>query len=404
MKKVFAIALGIVTSIGGYLDVGTMATSLEAGASFGYRLLWMLAVGTVLLVFLVEMTGRLAAVSGQPLASAIRDRFGVKFWIVPLAAEVVLDFLVLSAEMGGLCIALELLTGVGVRAWVVPVALVVWSVLWLGTFDMIEDFFSVLGLVTLVFVAALFAIGPNLSALGAGFIPSMPSSRPAHYWFTAVSILGASLTPYIFYFYSSGAVENRWGLGSLGSNRLTAIVGMIFGGCIAAAVLIDAAAVLHARGIEFDRFQEGVPALSVPFGRAGSILFAASLAVACFSASLDVALDASYVVSQGFGWNWGENRKPREAARFSAVYTVFIFASSVLMLIAGDPLGVTMIAFALSVVVLPFLVVPMLFLMNDPDYLGKERNRWWTNTVLIVAVSLAFVLAVIAIPLEFLGG
>ena len=79
MKKLLEITLGIVTSIGGFLEVGSLATSAQAGAAFGYQLLWAIVLGTVCLIFLVEMSGRLAAVSKQPLAGAMRERF-VRSW------------------------------------------------------------------------------------------------------------------------------------------------------------------------------------------------------------------------------------------------------------------------------------------------------------------------------------
>src|SRR5438045_1327998 len=78
MKKVLEIALGIVTSVGGFLDVGSITTSSEAGASFGFALVWPLALGTICVIFLVEMSGRLAAVSKHTLAAAIRERFGFR--------------------------------------------------------------------------------------------------------------------------------------------------------------------------------------------------------------------------------------------------------------------------------------------------------------------------------------
>jgi Mn2+/Fe2+ NRAMP family transporter len=108
-------ALGIVTSIGGFLDVGAIATAAQAGTSFGYALIWAILLGTVCVIFLVEMSGRLAAVSKHTLADAMRERLGFKFYVFPLFAEMVVDFLTLRAEIGGISIALQLMTGVSLR-------------------------------------------------------------------------------------------------------------------------------------------------------------------------------------------------------------------------------------------------------------------------------------------------
>src|SRR5215210_6148284 len=106
------ITLGVVTSIGGFLDVGAIATAVQAGAAFKFQLIWAIALGTICVIFLVEMSGRLSAVSKHTLVSALRERFGANLFFIPFVAELVLDFLLLAAEIGGVCIALQLVTGV----------------------------------------------------------------------------------------------------------------------------------------------------------------------------------------------------------------------------------------------------------------------------------------------------
>src|SRR5437868_8921108 len=110
--QILQVALGIVTSIGGFLEVGSIATAAQAGAAFGFQLLWPIALGTICLIFLIEMSGRLAAVSHHPLPAAVRERFGFHFFAMPLFAETAIDFLVLASEIGGVCLGLQLLTGI----------------------------------------------------------------------------------------------------------------------------------------------------------------------------------------------------------------------------------------------------------------------------------------------------
>src|SRR5207245_1037585 len=97
---------------------------------------------------------RLAACSHHPLPSAVRERFGFRFFIFPLIAETIVDYLVLASELGGCAIALQLMTGISFRWFAVPVALVAWMLLWRGSFGIIEYGVSILGLITLVFVIA----------------------------------------------------------------------------------------------------------------------------------------------------------------------------------------------------------------------------------------------------------
>ena len=402
MKKIIQISLGIVTSIGGFLDVGAIATGAEAGSEFGFQLIWAIVLGTICVIFLVEMSGRLAAVSKHTLSAAIRERFGFNYYIIPLFAEIAIDFIVLASEIGGVCIALQLLTGISFQWYALPVAFAIWLLLWKGTFGIIENGIAVLGLVTLVFVVATFKVHPSLTQIGSGLLPTLPKQDTTHYLYVAVSILGAVISPYLFYFYSSGAVEDNWDEGHIVVNRAVAGLGMGFGSIISLGVLIVAAQVLHPKGIQVDSYEQAALMLTEPLGYWGLILFAASLLITCFGAALEVSLDAAYNVAQGFGWNWGENLKPKDAARFSLVYTVFVFLSSLLIAIGIDPLQLTLFSMAITAVILPPVIVPFLILMNDESYVGKYRNGWISNSVIIFTIALAFVLAIAAIPLQIL--
>jgi Mn2+/Fe2+ NRAMP family transporter len=396
MKKVLEIALGIVTSIGGFLDVGAIATAAEAGSSFQFHLIWAIALGTLCVIFLVEMSGRLAAVSKHTLADAVRERFGFNFYVLPLLAEVIVDFLVLGAEIGGVCIALQLVTGISFQWWAAPVAFLIWAFLWYGTFGLIENGISILGLVTLVFVFATFKLHPSLTQIGQGFLPTLPPGEDTiHYLFIAVSILGALISPYLFYFYSSGAVEDKWDKSHIGINR---------GSIVSLGVLIVAALVLSPQGIHVDSYEQAALMLTQPLGQWGLWLFAASLGIACFGAALEVTLDTAYIVAQAFGWNWGESLHPKEATRFSLIYTVFVFLAAFLMIFGIDPLQLTLFSMALTAVILPVVMVPFLVLMNDEHYMGEHRNGWISNSVVIATIALSFVLAIVAIPLEIMGG
>ena len=126
LGKLWEIALGVITGVGGFLDAGSIATAAQAGAQFRFSLIWAVVLGTICIIFLTEMAGRLGAVSHHPLPSAVRERFGINYQIWPLIAELIVDCLVLASELGGVCIALQLVTGIHFHYWAIPVALVVW--------------------------------------------------------------------------------------------------------------------------------------------------------------------------------------------------------------------------------------------------------------------------------------
>jgi Mn2+/Fe2+ NRAMP family transporter len=403
-SKAVEVTLGVVTSVGGFLEIGSIATAAQAGALFDYRLIWAAVVGGVCVAFLVEQSGRLAAVSGLTIAAAIRERFGFGYWFVLVVLLAPVSLLTLAAELGGVSIALEFATGIAYRWWAVPAMLFSWLLLWKGKFSIIEQGVSFLGLVTVCFIVGAFRLGPDWSEVLLRMAPSLPPHDAARYWFIAVSILGASITPYLMFFYSSGAIEDEWNPSYLKANRAIAGIGMAFGTLIAIGVLIVSALTYAPRGIEVDDYSKLAGLLDEAFGRSGLTLIVGSLIVACVGAALEITLGLAYIVAQGLGWNWSEDPHPRREARFCCTYTLVLICAGFVVLCGPDPLELTNFAMALTAATLPVAIVPFLFVMNDPRYVKEHRNGVLSNAVVMLIIGLAFVLALVAIPLELIGG
>ncbi len=404
MKKILQLTLGIVTSIGGFLEVGSIATSSQAGASFAYQLIWPIVLGTVVLIFLVEMSGRLAAVSKLTVSGAIRDRFGFDYFVVPLVTLSLVIYLVLAAEIGGASFALQLVTGISYRWWAVPIALLAWFLLWVGPFSVVERWVPLTGLVTIVFLVGALKLGPDWGAVAHGLIPMRPSHEKLHYWFLVVNILGATIAPYLMYFYSAGAVEGKWDESYIGINRVIATIGMTFGGVLAVAVLFASAEVFNRAGMQIKGYDQIALMLTGALGSWGFYLFAASLFIGCLGAILELALAVAYMTSQGMGWRWGQDEEPRKVPRFVLVYTVLLVLAPWLIVLGISPLRVTSLSMALTAATLPVAIIPFIVLMNDPVYAGKHTNGWIGNVVVVFTIIMACILAVVTIPLQLLGG
>jgi Mn2+/Fe2+ NRAMP family transporter len=404
MKKIVQLALGVVTGIGGFLEIGSVTTSAQAGAAFGYQLIWALLLGLICLGFMLEMSGRFSLVSRHTVVEGLRDRFGFGFFAIVLTGVALVVFLVLVAEIGGVALSIEMGTGVGIPWWALPVAFVAWLLLWKGNLDFVEDLPSILGLLTLCFAVGVHRLHPDWGDVFRGAVPSLPGTDKPHYWFLAVSILGASISPYLMYFYSAGAVEEKWDRSYLIINRIIAGIGSAFGGLLAVAVLIVSALVFHVRDIEVERFDQMARMMKVPFPEWGVVLFAFSLGITCLGAAMEIALSISYMIGQGLGWHSSEEGKPVEEARFSTVYTVILAVAAIPVILGVDPIKVTTISMALTAATLPLAIVPFLILMNDNTYLKECTNGFISNTVVIVIMAISFILAVVAVPLQFLGG
>jgi Mn2+/Fe2+ NRAMP family transporter len=405
VKKYLAVALGVLTATGGFVDVGAISTAGGAGASFGLGLVWAMVLGTLAVVLLVEMTGRLAAVSGKTYADVIRERLGFKFYVVPLGSELIANAFMLAADLGGIAIAISLLTGLDWHRLLPLAALGVFVMIWRAPFAAIENGPALLGLVTLSFWVGIVALGgPQPQTVRTLWQPEVPAGELANYLFLAAAILGAVISPYLLYFYSSGAREEHWSRRSLGVNRVTAIVGMGFGSTTAIALIVLSAMVLGPLHIQGTSLAEIGLGMSAALGSIGSTLFAVALLATATGAALEVSLSIGYNVAQGYGWEWGEEKRPAEAPRFNLVMIAYLLGAFAISLIGIDPLQLALFGAAFTALVLPISLAPLLVVMNDKDYLGKDRNGMLTNVATIGILVIAFLVAIVSIPLLILSG
>jgi Mn2+/Fe2+ NRAMP family transporter len=404
VKKVVNLALGVVTSIGGFVEVGSISTAAQAGSEFGFSLLWAIAIATLFLAALTEMAGRIAAVGKRSMVAAVRERFGFHFQIVPLGAELVTDILLLTAELGGAAIAVKMLTGIGFQWWIVPTGLAAWLVLWLGNFSVVEDGVGLLGIVTLSFVVAAWRLHPGIAPLARGLIPTMPHHDLTRYAFLSVSIVGATVSPYLLNFYASGAIEEKWTAQDLWINRLTAFLGMGFGSTVAMGCLVTAALVLGPRHVQVNSYEQAAQMFVPVFGRWAMTLFALSLGIGCFGAALEITLNIGYLLGQALGWTWGIEKKRRDTARFVTAFSIVLLLGMSIAVSGFDPLQVTLVSVALTVVIMPAIVLPFLVLMNDTEYVKAHTNGPVGNGFLAALTILGAVMALVVIPLELFGG
>ena len=250
MKSFLRLALGILAAIGGFVDIGDLVFNVQAGAVFGYQLLWVVVVGVVGIIVYSEMCGRVAAVSKRPVFDAIRERLGFGLGFGALVSSQIVNLMTLAAEVGGLALALELLAGLPYRLLIVLGVAALGVVIWVAPFDWIERIFGYGGLALLVFAVAAVKLHPNWGGVAHGFVPHIDMSDKLVYAYFVVGLLGAAMTPYEVYFYSSGVVEEGWGPKDLGLNRKNSIIGYALGGLLSLSLMIVAGALFLPLGVE----------------------------------------------------------------------------------------------------------------------------------------------------------
>lgn len=161
MKKLLGLALGILTAIGGFVDIGDLVTGAVVGSRFGTALVWVVIVGVVGICLFAQMSGRVTAVSGRATFEIIRERLGPRAGLANLTASFLINLLTLTAEIGGIALALQLASGISPMLWIPVAAVAVWIVIWRVKFKILENVTGLIGLALIGFAVAAFLLGPN---------------------------------------------------------------------------------------------------------------------------------------------------------------------------------------------------------------------------------------------------
>jgi manganese transport protein len=402
VNKIFGIALGILAAIGGFVDIGDLVFNVAAGATFGYQLLWVVVVGVVGIVVYSEMCGRIAAVSGKAVFDAVRERVGFRAGLVTLVASEVVNLMTLAAEVGGVAICLQLLSGLPYRWLIVLAILGLAVVVWIVAFEWIERIFGYGGLCLLVFAVAAVKLGPDWGKVGNGFVPHLPQNNTLLYAYFAIGLLGAAMTPYEVYFYSSGGVEEEWTPKDIGLNRANAIIGYGLGGFLSFTLMITGGALFLGHGIEPEHLGTIALGAEVPLGQIGLLLALVGILFAVGGAAIDTVFAGAYNLAQFCGWEWGRYRHNAGAPRFTLTWAILLVLALAIVITGVDPVQLTEYAVIFSVVALPLTYLPVLLVANDREYMGRYRNGRLANVLGVLYLVVIMVVALTAIPLMIL--
>ena len=405
MKPLFAVALGILTAIGGFLDIGDLVTNAVVGSRLGWRWLgwcrsacWASACSP-----LDVRAGRGGQRPGHLRTHP--ERLGPRSAAANLAASFFINPMTLTAEIGGVALALELAIDVGPMMWIPVAAFAVWLVVWRVKFSPGERHRTTRAVPDRVCSQCLCAAS-ELAGLDSSGQRAMirESESAATYWYFAIALFGAAMTPYEVFFFSSGAVEEHWTIKDLGKSRLNVVVGFPLGGILSVAIAACATMVLLPHQIEVTSLSQTVMPVVAAGGKLALAFAIVGIVAATFGAALETTLSSGYILAQFLGRTWGKFRRPAEAARFHVVMFVAVVAGAAVLFTGVDPIMVTEYSVVFSAIALPLTYLPILIVANDPQYLGDETNGRWTNMlgsvylVIILAASLA------AIPLMIVTG
>jgi Mn2+/Fe2+ NRAMP family transporter len=402
MAKLLEVFLGILTAMGGFVEIGELTFMLNAGSEFDYRLLWVVPLGVVGIMVFGEIAGRVAAVRGQGVFNVIRERAGLRMGLLTLVAATLVCLLTCAAEVGAIALLWQLLSGWPYRGLVLLAFLFLLLAMWFLPFKAIERIFGLLGLMMVVFIVAAVKMHPDWSQVAGGLVPTLPSGPTDHrllYAYYAVALISAVMLPYETYFYASGAIEDHWTPHDVRLNRAIVIIGFALGGLLAAALMVIGNQYLGPRQVEAGLPGTAAFSAASELGRAGLWLAIGGMFFAFAGAAVETAFCSAYDIAQFFGWPWGKFRAPRNAPRFALSWMAVLVLAALVVLTGVDPIQVVEYSIVFSVVILPLTYFPVMAISRDPDVMGAYVNGPVANTLGWMYFVLITMAALAAIPL-----
>jgi len=400
------LTLGIMTAVGGFVDISELVFAAKAGSQFGYALIWVFALSTIGIIVFSEMSGRVAAVAKQPVFNLMRHRLGLKLGLVTLAASIVSNLITCAAEIGGVSLILNYLTGAPYALMAVAMTAILVISIWVLPFQWIERVYGLLGLFMIVFAAALVAIHPPWSQIAGGFVPQVPAGLSTKELLTfayfAVAIISAVMFPYEVYFYSSGGIEEGWGPKDMLTNRLTSILGMALGSLLAISILANSAQLFGPVNVDPEIPGSAALEAAIPFGKWGLILALLGMLFAVAGAAVETCMANAYSIAQFFGWVWGRHKKPWEAPRFTIAWLILFMLALAIVLTGVDVMMLVEFAVLFSILVLPLTYLPLLLLAEDKKYMRQYANGPVAKTLGWIYFAIITAAAIAAVPLFML--
>jgi Mn2+/Fe2+ NRAMP family transporter len=404
MQNILELFLGILSAMGGFVDIGELVFALNAGAKFGYSLLWIALLGTLGIIVYGEMAGRIAAVTGLSIFDIVRDRVGLAAGLVTLIAANVVNVMTCAAEIGGVAIILKLILGWPYRLFIVLTLLFLLLSVWFLPFKWIERTFGLLGLFMVVFMFTAVSFNPDWSEVAGSFIPNIPQVKSQSdyylYAYFAVALMSAIMLPYEVYFYNAGGVEDRWTPSDITINRVTSIVGFTLGAVLATSLILIGAQYFKPNQLDETQLP-GAAALGpiAAYGQWGLIAALLGMFFAFSGAAIETCLSAAYNFAQFWGWPWGKFRGPKKAARWYLAWILVFTLAAAITLTGIDPVNLVEYSIVFSIVILPLTYLPVLAIARNKTVMGDFANGVTANVLgwfYLIIITLA---ALAAIPL-----
>ncbi|MEO1783446.1 Nramp family divalent metal transporter [Thermodesulfobium sp. 4217-1] len=378
-------------------DAGGIATYSIAGATTGYKLLWVLIPMTIALIVVQEMAARMGAVTRKGLADLIRENFGVKMTFLILIGILVADFGNTISEFAGIAASMEIFN---ISKYIsIPIcAIFVWWTVLKGSYRFVERIFLFACLIYLCYIPSAFMANPPWGEVARNMVtPHIEFS--ASFLSILIGFIGTTITPWMQFYIQSATVEKGLTEKEYKYIRLDVITGNIMTNVIALFIVVSCAATLFVHKVNIVDAKDAALSLAPFAGNFASTLFAIGLFNASIFSACILPLATAYYVCEAIGFNAGLDFTWKEAPVFYALTTFLILVGAIAILIPHAPLIPIMFwSQVINGVILPFVLLYMLKIINNKDIMGEYTNSRtfniiaWLTTIILIVLTLLMVI------------
>src|SRR6201987_1442063 len=380
-------------------DANGIVTYSQAGAQFGYKLLWTMIPVTLALIVVQEICARMGAVTGKGLSDLIREEFGFRITFFMMVAILLINFGNILGEFAGIAGSLELF---GLSRYItVPVcAVIVWLIIVKGQYKSVEKIFLVGSFFYITYIVAGVIAKP---AWGDALLrtvkpPAIRDWRESGYVYMVIGLVGTTIAPWMQFYLQSSIVEKGVTRRQYRASQIDVVTGCIFTDVVAWFIIVACAATLYVHGYRnVQDAKDAAQALRPLAGDYAYILFSVGLFNASLFAASILPLSTAYTVCEGLGFESGVGMRFGEAPVFYWLYTILIVAGAGVILIPNLPLvKITILSQVVNGVVLPFVLIFMLLLINKKELMGQYVNSRlfnviaWATTVVMIGLTIAW--------------
>lgn len=399
-KAFFLLGPGMIAAIAGD-DAGGIATYSVIGASYGYKMLWLLILIIPMLCTVQVMSARLGVVSSKGLTALIREEFSLPVAMIGIVSLYLSNAITAISEFFGIAAAFELFhvprfVGVPIAAFVV------WWLIVKGSYQKVEKFFLLLSSLFIAYFAASFLAGPDWEdVIVSSVVPTFYLESGFITLFIAT--IATSITPYMQIYAQSSVVEKGLTTRDLKFAEFDAILGSVVAMLVAIFIVITTGATLNKAGITVNTAFDAAAALTPIAGKYAGYLFGLGLFGASMLAAGVLPLTTAFSTCEAFGWRAGVSYSYKQAPVFYSIFTSLILLGALITLIPGIPLFKLLVfSYVLNGFFLPVEILFMFKLSNNKNLMGRYRNglilNFFALLVLVIVVTAIILLFVTSLP------